>query len=207
MQRFYLILNSYLSALELILSKFKKWYNYYSTNLLVKFIARAILLALVWEIFYSQFRYSPGIHEFYEDASMKLTDTYLYASGWVLRQFGYKVEKIGIIIRIVGTGGVMLEKGCLGRNLMALFLGFMLMVPGTLKNKLWFIPAGLVSIYCLNVIRICTLAILCVNHLNWIPINHEIIFPRIVQGIIFLKWVVYFKWFRKPRVKALAAPK
>lgn len=174
---------------------------------LIKFLVRACILGLLWQFFFKELRYSSGINEFYESATVKLTNAFLYTSGLTLKIWGYNIEIIGKVVRIAGTGGVLLDKGCLGRNLMALFVGFIMMVPGVIKHKIWFIPAGLFTIFCLNVTRINILVILCASHPSWIPLNHDVIFPRIVQGLIFLEWVVYFQWFRKPRARAQSGSK
>ena len=43
---------------------------------------------------------------------------------------------------------------CNGLVFCALFMGFVLAYPGPVRRKVWFIPAGTLAIYLLNVVRV-----------------------------------------------------
>jgi len=175
--------------LKLLFNKYRK------LSPLLKFIVNGVVLVLIWFLFYQFLRYSAFVHTFYETITHVLTDNLLIASKFVLQLFGFDVEISGKIVRIAGTGGVYLDKGCLARNLMGLYVGFILAYPGKIKHKLWVIPAGLVVINILNVMRICGLAYVVLCCPEYVDINHHVIFKYTVYVFIFLMWYFWIKYY------------
>ncbi|MBN1251072.1 MAG: archaeosortase/exosortase family protein [Bacteroidales bacterium] len=174
--------------------------KYKAFHPIVKFIVNGVFLFLLWFIFYKFFRYSGFVNNIYEKSTGQLTYYLLYFSELLLNVFGFETEMFGKTIRIVGTGGVYLDRGCLGRNVMGLFAGFVIAYPGIIKKKLWFIPLGLLIINFVNVLRICGLAYIalcCPEHMD---INHHLIFKYAVYTVIFLLW---FWWIQKINVRAV----
>jgi exosortase/archaeosortase family protein len=128
----------------------------------------------------------------------------LVVSRLVLELLGFKTELVGKTVRIAGTGGVYLNRGCLARNLMGLYVGFILAYPGKIKHKLWVIPAGLIVITILNVARICGLAYLVLCCPEHVDINHHVIFKYTVYFFIFMMWYFWIKYYSvsaKPKKK------
>ncbi len=160
---------------------------------LYKFLLNGILLVLVWLIFYQFIRYSLFVHQFYESFTAWLTNHLLVASMHVMKLLGYDTEVSGKTIRIVGTGGVYLDRGCLGRNLLGLFAGFIIAYPGKIKYKLWYIPAGLIVINIINIARICGLAYIVLAFPQYVDINHHVIFKYTAYTFIFLMWYFWIK--------------
>lgn len=175
--------------MKLLLDKYQK------LSPLYRFIANGIILVLIWVLFYQFLRYSAFVHSFYEAVTHILTDNLLIVSKFVLQIFGFETEISGKIVRIVGTGGVYLDRGCLARNLMGLYVGFILAYPGKIKHKLWVIPVGLVVINILNVMRICGLAYLVLCCPKYVDINHHVIFKYTVYAFIFLMWYFWIKYY------------
>lgn len=89
---------------------------------------------------------------------------------------------------------------CNGLLLYALFAGFILAFPGPVRDKLWFVPLGVLAIYALNVGRVAGLAL---NHVYWHPtvdFNHHYTFTFVVYGAIGVLWVVWAKRVATPPV-------
>jgi len=179
--------------------------RYKSFPALLKFLTNGVILVLLWLVFYQFFRYSNFVHSVYEVGTEKLTQYLLVASKFVLDSFGFETILTGKVIRIENTGGVYLDRGCLGRNLMGLYVGFILAYPGKIKHKLWVVPTGLLVILILNIIRICGLAYVVLRWPEYVDINHHVIFKYTVYFFIFLMWYFWIKYFSlsaKPRKKS-----
>lgn len=162
------------------------------------FTYRGAVLALVYVLFYEQLRYQPFIDLPYEFITQQLTSGLLHITSFTMEVFGYDVSVQGKIIRIAGTGGVLLDKGCLGRNLLLLFAGFLIIYPGSWQPKVWYIPLGLVLIFILNLIRIGALTLISYTAPQYLDINHDIIFKYSVYVLTFILWMIYINKLSKP---------
>ncbi len=169
--------------------------KYKKQHLLVRFVVNIVLLALIWMIFYKLLRHTAYVSSFYEYVSDIFTGFLLISAKFLLALFGFETEMFGKVVRIVGTGGVLLDRGCLARNLMGLFVGFILAYPGKIKHKLWTIPAGLLVIILLNIIRITALTYLVYGYPEYVDINHHVIFKYTVYFFIFCMWYLWIKYY------------
>lgn len=169
--------------------------KYKGLHLFVRFAVNILLLSAIWFGFYSFLRYSFFVNNFYEQASMHFTSFLLISSKFVLNLFGFETEIQGKIIKIANSPGVFLDKGCLARNLLGLYVGFILAYPGKIKHKLWAIPLGIIIINILNVLRIAGLAYLVLDYPEYVDINHHVIFKYTVYFFIFLMWYFWIKHF------------
>lgn len=168
---------------------------------LVVFAYRGILVVFFYLIFYKYFRYQPIIHYAYEYITHYLTWLLLFISHNFIELLGYDVQWQGKVIRIADSGGVLLDRGCLGRNLLLLFAGFLVIYPGRWKPKLWFIPLGVVLVFLINVIRISGLTVISYESPENLDINHDVFFQYSVYGLTFLLWVIYINKLSKPSPK------
>jgi exosortase/archaeosortase family protein len=83
----------------------------------------------------------------------------LYSSESILNASGFETFKQGIWFRVVGHGGFNLAYDCLGYGVMSFFAAFVVAFPKSTKSKLWFLPAGLVLIQSLNILRFVLLGV------------------------------------------------
>ncbi|WP_046244885.1 exosortase X [Hymenobacter terrenus] len=98
-----------------------------------------------------------------------------------------------------GQPAVVVGAPCNGLVLYALFGGFVLAFPGPWRRKLWFIPAGILLIWVLNVLRVAALAL---NHHyahRTVDFNHHYTFTFVVYSCIFGLWML---WARRLAVPA-----
>ena len=102
------------------------------------------------------------------------------------------------IVGIDGTLGVWIGDPCNGFSLFALFLIFMITYPGPWKQKLWYIPLGLLAIHLVNVLRIVALTIILDNNSEWLDFNHNYTFNIIVYSFVFFLWYIWAKKFAAP---------
>lgn len=93
-------------------------------------------------------------------------------------------------IGIDGTHGLWIGDPCNGITLFALFTGFVIAFPGSLKRKMWFIPLGLILIHLLNIIRIVALSLIIFYFPDpeVLDFNHNYTFTVLVYSGVFALW-------------------
>lgn len=131
---------------------------------------------------------------FYEEGIFWFTKIQIAATQLILNTIGYSTEVYGKTLKIVGSMGILVDRGCLGRNLLGLYAGFILAIPGKTISKLWFVPLGFFTFIILNILRILGLVITeycCPENLDF---NHHFAFKIVVYFAIFILWSV---WIRK----------
>jgi len=74
--------------------------------------------------------------------------------------------------------------------------------PGPWKHKLWYIPAGLVVIEFINVVRIVGLVLYQIRFPDGFEFAHDYIFKTLFYFVIFLMWVLWVEKFTHPRKKS-----
>lgn len=170
-------------------------------NLKKLFLKIAINLAILvglWLIFFKILRQIPAVDYTYEQGIFFFTKIQLVLSKSILQLMGYTVEIYGKTIKIVPSFGVLLDRGCLGRNTIGLFLVFILALPGKIFDKIWFSTLGVVIFVFLNILRIVALALTqycCPEKLNF---NHHFLFKAIIYAIILIIWIIWINKFSLP---------
>jgi exosortase/archaeosortase family protein len=94
-----------------------------------------------------------------------------------------------------GSVGVIVGPPCNGLALFALFIAFMLSFPGPIKHKLWYIPAGIIAIHVINVLRVLALVALVNWKEEWLEFNHDYTFTILVYLFVFFLWYLWIKKF------------
>ena len=173
--------------------------NFAKLPIWLQFVLNILILYVLWLVFYKFLRDWYLIDYFYEQVIYYLTKLQLKLSGFLLGILGYKVEIYCKIITINGSNGVLLDRGCLGRNVLGVFLGFILAYPSSMKKKFWISVIGVVVFIILNVLRISALAIIDYCCPQYLDINHHYIFTIIVYSAIILMWAIWLRSLRKVR--------
>lgn len=97
-------------------------------------------------------------------------------------------------VGIDGFARVKVIEGCNGLSVMILFLAFLLGFPGKLRNKAWFIPAGLLLIHSFNVSRV---AILGWAVYRFGESGYPIYKEMFTASIYLLVLVLWYLWVQK----------
>ena len=92
-------------------------------------------------------------------------------------------------------GSICVGTGCSGLELYLLFFGFILLMKGSWKDKIWFIPLGFLTILALNIIRIVVLSIIYYHVPQYLNFNHKYTFVIIVYAAMFGLWILWIKKF------------
>ncbi|WP_345160828.1 exosortase X [Pontibacter saemangeumensis] len=117
------------------------------------------------------------------------------SSVYFLNLIGYNAEAKNVMVQIDGRDTVFVYHACNGMILMALFTGFILSFPGPFRKKLLFIPAGILVINMLNIIRVAALALNAYHYEQTLNFNHKYTFTLIVYAGIFFLWMLWVKRF------------
>lgn len=102
------------------------------------------------------------------------------------------------VVGIDGSNGVWVGSNCNAITLFTLFAVFIVAYPGYQKGKLWFIPAGILAIHLLNILRVTALALIANYYPQYLNFNHTYTFTFIVYAFIFMLWML---WVNKFAVK------
>lgn len=118
------------------------------------------------------------------------------SSESILQLFNYKTFKVLSdndfqVIGIDGSSGVWIGAACNAVTLFFLFSVFVLAYPGHQKNKLWYVPIGILSIHFLNILRVLALALIAFYKPDLLEFNHTYTFTFIIYGYIFLLWMIW----------------
>lgn len=110
----------------------------------------------------------------------------------LLRLLGFNAVTSPVELNIILLNNrptVFIGAYCDGMVLYALFSGFVIAFPTSSVHKLWFVPVGVVLIYCINVLRVVALSINHYYSYKTLDFNHHYTFVFIVYGFIGLLWV------------------
>ena len=171
-------------------------------NPLVRFLLLFILLYTTWYAFY-QWVVNPNgkLDSFVINSSVASTAALLKFLGYtVFTTHSETIRTVGID----GTNGLWIGDPCDGITLFALFTAFIIAFPGSWKHKAWFIPAGIVCIFGVNVLRITGLCMIVLYHPSWLEINHDYIFKIGVYAFIFWLWMIWINRFSPLRFSPAA---
>lgn len=90
---------------------------------------------------------------------------------------------------------VRIVEGCNAISVNILFITFIIAFSGTLKATIFFGLVGSLIIYVVNIARILAFSILYYKYPKYQTVLHDLLFPGIIYGTIFLLWVIWVKKF------------
>lgn len=169
---------------------------------------KSVLLFLV-KFFCSYFLLF-GIYSYYLFSTQKKGDVFACApitarvgtqTISVLEYFGYDAYleqhtdelSIKLILNDVYLARVI--EGCNSISIIILFIAFVIAFPGPVKKTFLFAVFGSVLIYVVNVLRIAFLTVALAEYPNQKEILHNLIFPLLIYGLVFLLWVIWVNYF------------
>jgi len=88
-------------------------------------------------------------------------------------------------------------EGCNGVSVLILFVSFVIAFSGKLKTTFFYSLAGSVLIYVVNVLRIVILSVGIYKYPKFANVLHEVVFPAIIYGFVFLLWIFWVNSFSK----------
>jgi len=165
----------------------------YEKQPVTKLFFHVIALYLAWEFFYLFLHNNEFLYSFYRQGTTYFRIFLVYTAHILLEIFGFsnKVWFTEGILQMAGTKGIWIGEGCMGRNMLGLFAGFIIAYPGIISKKIWFIPSGIAAITVLNIIRVAALVLVQKYAPEYMEINHHVVFKYAVYTLIFLMWTLW----------------
>jgi exosortase family protein XrtF len=86
-------------------------------------------------------------------------------------------------------------EGCNALSVIILFISFIIAFSGKLKNTIYFIISGSIIIHVLNITRISLLMVAFYNFPEANFILHDVLFPLVIYGAVFILWIIWVNKF------------
>ncbi len=162
----------------------------------VKVVFNIAVAVFVGIIFFALLKKNYYIFNLYEYGVYCLTELIANSVKVVLNLFGFNCLTFGKIISNTDGVSLILDRGCVGRNVLLVFVGFIIATPAQVWRKIAFTAAGIAIIIMLNVIRISLLMYVGTYHNEWFYFTHEYLFKYTLYAGVFLLWVLWVRKFR-----------
>lgn len=160
---------------------------------LLKFVGVYVVLAIAYQFFLQ--RYDASKHEI-DGITQSVSEQVV----GLLHLLGQKAEMVpheseaSYRVLLDGETVVRVIEGCNAISLMILFSAFVVAFGSTLRKTALFIVAGILLLHLLNITRIALLTIGIRKYPEYQEFMHDILFPLVIYGTVFLLWVI---WIRK----------
>lgn len=166
------------------------------TRFVLSFLLVYGSLSIIYQLY---LRFSVG-SPFYPDY---MTHVVALQTQDLLHEFGYHAEVMphpeepSMKLIINGNYLARIVEGCNSVSVIILFVSFVVAFSGRLKETIIFILAGGVLIYLVNLWRIVLLSVGLYHYPSRANILHEVVFPGIIYGMVFLLWMLWVNRFSK----------
>jgi len=163
-----------------------------------QFIAFLLLSFVCYKcLFYVIYR-QEMIFEMYKILVGQYIDLIIYFCVKLLSigQIKLEVYDYQNLIRIPGSGGVIVGEPCIGLGLSSTAAAFVIAARKSVHLTITAITSSIAAIYVLNVFRISGLVLLSHYQPEWVEINHKWIF----QSFIMLVLVALWRWLIKKKL-------
>ncbi len=159
-------------------------------NVFQKFLIKAVLLyAGCYFLYEFVIKKYTQIDQFFIRFIINCSEFLLKMMGFIT--FSSKEVDDFQVFGIDGSNGVWIGGPCNGITLMFLFAIFIIAYPGSIKNKAWFLPLGIIAVFILNLIRIVGLAIIALYYPENLDFNHTYTFTFIAYSFVFYLWMLW----------------
>ena len=130
-----------------------------------------------------------------------------HISGWQFEikdpaTFIFQSQTLDPISRIPHSVILEVNTSCSGLKQFFQITILFLLFPGPWKHKLWYIPASILIMHGINILRIVILSIILVHYPESWNFTHDWILRPFFYVIIFIEWLIWVYYFRnKPTLK------
>ena len=120
-------------------------------------------------------------------------------SSTLINGFGYDANVIPHEARptmklfVEGQYLAQIIEGCNALSIIILFAAFVVAFAQRFRKTFFFILAGAVIIYAINILRIAILTIALYRYPENEQTLHEVVFPGIIYGVVFLLWMLWVR--------------
>ncbi|ANW95091.1 hypothetical protein AXE80_01715 [Wenyingzhuangia fucanilytica] len=123
------------------------------------------------------------------------------STNWLLNvwdanaQIEQHTEELSIKLFVDNNYVARVIEGCNSMSIIILFIAFIVAFKGDWKKTCLFAIIGGFTIYLVNIIRIAMLAYGMVYFKKYEIILHDLLFPAVIYGYVFLLWVIWVNRF------------
>lgn len=160
-----------------------------------KLLIRAAILFIGWHLLYNYVIQPWGLLDHW------LTQVTLSATVKMLSLFFNDVQQTGNSILIGGKPSINIADACNGLELIALYLGYFILLPANWKKVVIYSSVGIIVIMFLNVVRCALLAYLYQHDISAAEFAHKYAFKLAVYAFVFVAWVHYNKNMNYEKLK------
>ncbi|MBC7412492.1 MAG: exosortase family protein XrtF [Bacteroidia bacterium] len=167
----------------------------HNKHLILFTLLKALGLYVLWFILYDLWLNPMGTLDRWAINSISIT------ASIVLKAMGYTLipepppEEIIRTIGIDGTHGLWIGDPCNGLTIMALFAGFILILPGKWKQKIMYVALGIFVLHVANILRVVGLCLVLKHYPNSLEFNHTYSFTMVVYSIVFGLWLYWINTY------------
>ena len=117
-------------------------------------------------------------------------------SAWIVEYIvGYDIRTLNTTMYFPNDNWLEVNGSCSGLKQFYQWIILMVLFPGPWKQKLWYIPMGLIVIHLVNIMRIVILAMIMVNAPDQWHFSHDWILRPFFYVVIFVMWVIWVEKF------------
>lgn len=159
------------------------------------FFGSYIVLTLLYQAY---IKYIPSENYFPDYITHQVAEQ----SYQVIKLLGYNTyitkdpNSPSMLIGIQNHYIVRIIEGCNSISVIILFLSFILAFWKGAKSTLMYIGIGGLLIYTFNVFRIALLTIGIHLYPKYNDLLHDILFPLVIYGFVFLLWIFWIKYYK-----------
>ena len=163
---------------------------------LIKFFAVYFILFAIYDVYLQRSQQKEGG---FQSASIttkvaEQTVCFLELLGFHADYIQHEKElSVKLLIEDQYTARVI--EGCNSISIIILFISFIIAFAGSFKATVLFAFFGSISIYIINIIRIAFLTVMIYKFPNHQEFLHNLVFPAIIYGTVFLLWVLWVNKF------------
>lgn len=163
---------------------------------LVKFFIAYFLLVGIYSIYLKQTQQKSPVF-----SCSPITETVAEHTKILAEMLGYPARivqheaELSMKFFIGDIYSLRIVEGCNAVSILILFLSFIIAFEGSLKATILFGLFGGFVIYITNIIRILALSKLIYMYPEYLDILHDLLFPAVIYGTIFILWIIWVNKF------------
>ncbi len=104
-------------------------------------------------------------------------------------------EELSMKLILNGNYVSRIIEGCNSLSIIILFVSFLIAFSGSIKATILFGLFGSILIYLVNILRIIALSQLYYKYPKYQEYLHDLLFPAIIYGLVFILWITWVKFY------------
>lgn len=160
-------------------------------GILLRFIIIYVVMLLAYQYYLNHFQLQ-GLDPFSRTIAEQVKSIQ-NAIGYPTQLYD-DVKGEQVYFRVRNEYPTRMVEGCNAVSVMILFVAFVFAFYKGKKTFL-FVPAGLLLLYAMNVLRIAGLNIVVMEYKAYSKIAHDYLFPAVIYGTVVVLWLIWIKFF------------